>query len=136
MHQNHDQISGLSVSNLFICGLKAYLVIFGSQLLNLYNNVAVCRFELLGILKRNAIRWQTGIHQGGVGANCSLKGSGIPKEEEISEEANILALKHPGMLADLKDDIPLGMSPKKNKKRRISGMSPKKNKKRRISETP
>ena len=49
MHQNHDQISGLSVSNLFICGLKAYLVIFGSQLLNLYNNVAVCRFELLGI---------------------------------------------------------------------------------------
>ena len=45
MHQNHDQISGLSVSNLFICGLKAYLVIFGSQLLNLYNNVAVCRFE-------------------------------------------------------------------------------------------
>ena len=32
--------------------------------------------------------------------------------EEISEEANILALKHPGMLADLEDDIPLGMSPR------------------------
>jgi len=57
-------------------------------------------------------------------------------DEEISKEAYILGLKNPGMLADLKDDIPLGMSPKKNKKRRISGMSPKKNKKRRISETP
>ena len=41
-------------------------------------------------------------------------------DEEISKEAYILGLKHPGMLADLKDDIPLGMSPKKNKKRRIS----------------
>ena len=41
-------------------------------------------------------------------------------DEEISKEAYILGLKNPGMLADLKDDIPLGMSPKKNKKRRIS----------------
>ena len=32
--------------------------------------------------------------------------------EEICEDANILALKHPGMLADLEDDIPLGMSPR------------------------
>ena len=32
--------------------------------------------------------------------------------EEICEEANILALKHPGMLPDLDDDIPLGMSPR------------------------
>ena len=37
--------------------------------------------------------------------------------EEIIEEAKILDLKHPGMLADLEDDIPLGMSPKKNKMR-------------------
>ena len=32
--------------------------------------------------------------------------------EEISEKAKALALKHPGMLADLEDDIPLGMSPR------------------------
>ena len=40
--------------------------------------------------------------------------------EEISKEAGMLADLNPGMLADLKDDIPVGMSPKKNKKRRIS----------------
>ena len=32
--------------------------------------------------------------------------------KEISEEVNILAFKNPGMLAELEDDIPLGMSPR------------------------
>ena len=32
--------------------------------------------------------------------------------EEISKDAEVLAFKHPGMLADLKDEIPLGYSPR------------------------
>ena len=50
--------------------------------------------------------------------------------EEISKDAEVLGFKHPGMLADLKDDIPLGYSPRKSPgkrkaSRQVQGFSPK-----------